>query len=271
MQSELVLILSTFLLLDHNQVILMMMKIARIRRLRMRITRISLVFLPLFERIREVTIDDNQVMHCNCCKFEGRGYLCEHQVCVADSVSDQMGQTFDGFTHKYVALRYRSAFMHLAYYQDTPEHIQAMSHILASKEVTRPTIDQSIPDTMEVMTRLESLPAIDRLKDYKKDDIDLERIDGTFISTFTPNIDGRSSDDLDELFESMVDELQSMTAPSADTMFDESVFNLSIPEVVQGVCARNMMRSIVDTSYALADRLGVDGVKKIKKLKCLGK
>ena len=55
-----------------------------------------------------------------------------------------------------------------------------------------------------------------------------------------------------------------MTTLSADAMFDKPVFDFSIPEVVQGVCARNMMRSIVDTSYALADRLGVDGVKKFE-------
>ena len=146
-----------------------------------------------------------------------------------------------------------------------------MVHVLASKELMGPTLNESIPDTMEITTRSEIMPAIDRLKNYKKDDIDLERIDGMFISTFTPNTDDRSSDDLNELFESMVDELQYMTTPSGDAMFDKSVFNSSIREVVQGVCARNMIRSIVDTSYALADRLGVDGVKKMKKLKCLGK
>ena len=72
-------------------------------------------------------------------------------------------------------------------------------------------------------------------------------------STFTPNTDGRSSEDLDQLFESMFEELQSMTTPSAEAMFDESVFDFSISNMVEGVCARNMMRSIVDTSYALAD------------------
>ena len=217
--------------------------------------------IPLFERIREVTIDDNQVMHCSCCKFEGRGIFCEHEVCVADCISEHLEQTFDGFTHKDIALRYRSAFMHLAYRKDTPDHIQAMFHVLASKEVTGPTLKESIPDTMTIMTRLENKPAIDRLKNYNKNDIDLERIDGMFISTFTPNTD---SEDLDQLFESMLEELQSMTTPSAQAMFDESVFNYAIPEVVQGVCARNMMRSIVDTGYALADRLGVDGIKKFE-------
>ena len=117
--------------------------------------------VPLFERIREVTIDDNLVMHCSCCRFEGRGYFCEQQVCVADFVDKHSGQTFDGFTHEDVALRYRSASMHLAYRKDTPEHIQAMFHALASQEVTGPTLKESIPDTMEITTRLEILAAID--------------------------------------------------------------------------------------------------------------
>ena len=53
-------------------------------------------------------------------------------------------------------------------------------------------------------------------------------------------------------------------SPSAEAMFDESVFDFSISNMVRGVCARKMMSSIVDTSYALADRLGVDGVKKFE-------
>ena len=128
--------------------------------------------IPVFERICKVTIDGNEIMHFNCCKFKGRGYFCEQQICVADSVSEHLGETFDTFTHQDAVLQYRSDFMHLIYRQDTPDHIQAMFHVLVSKEVTGPTLKGSIPDTMEIMPRLKILLDIDRLKKYKKNGID---------------------------------------------------------------------------------------------------
>ena len=218
--------------------------------------------IPLFDLIQEVSIDNNEVMHYNCCNFEGWGYFYEQQVCVADYISEHLGDTFDGFTHQYVLLWYCSAFMHLAYCEDTPVYIQAMFHVPAPKDVTVSTLKKLIPSTMEIMPQWEILPAIDRMKNYENDDIDSERIDGMFCFTLTPNVNGKSSvDDLGQSFGSMLIVLQSVTTHSAETMFDESVSNFSIPEVVQGVCARSKMRSTLDTGFALADWLDVDGVK----------
>ena len=144
--------------------------------------------------------------------------------------------------------------MYLAYCEDTPVYIQAMFHVPASKDVTGPTLKKLIPSTTEIMPRWEILPAIDRLKNYRNDDIDSERIDGMFRFTLSPNVNGKSSiNDLDQLFGSMLIELQSVTTHSADAMFDESVSNFAIPEVIQGVCAISKMRSTLDTGFALAD------------------
>ena len=80
----------------------------------------------------------------------------------------------------------------------------------------------------------------------------MERIDGMFISIFTLNVDGKSSDDLDKLFESMLNELQSITTPSVEMpclMYQSLIFFHYRDG--QGVYARNMMRSTVDMVLAL--------------------
>ena len=50
--------------------------------------------IPLFSRVRIVTIDKNKVMHCSCDKFNRRGHFCADQVCVAKSVYRAAGLTF---------------------------------------------------------------------------------------------------------------------------------------------------------------------------------
>ena len=71
--------------------------------------------LPRFECKREVTMDKNGIMYCNCKIYECWGIFCEQQVSIDHEIYRQSGQEFLGFTHHDVATRYRSAYMHLAY------------------------------------------------------------------------------------------------------------------------------------------------------------
>jgi hypothetical protein len=155
--------------------------------------------------------------------------------------------------------------MHLAYRADTPAHIQAAFHKLASSDVTGPTLKIPIPDDMEIMPRQPILPAIDWLKNYDKEGIDLNRMDGMHCSTFSPTNNNMSNDELNDPFKEKVTELQNVISDSSDVMFDESATNFSIPNNVQGTTARNAMRSLVNTGYELADRLGTDGLKQFEK------
>ena len=42
--------------------------------------------IPLFKRVREVTVDDIGIMFCTCKRFECRGIFCEQQVCSAEAI-----------------------------------------------------------------------------------------------------------------------------------------------------------------------------------------
>ena len=126
--------------------------------------------IPLFSRTRIVTVDKNKLMFCSCAKFECRRLFCADQICVARSVHDHAGSEFLGFTHNDVALRYSSAFMHLGYKKTTPLQVQALFHALASKEVVGPSLNSNIPDTMPIEEPRPYESALDRLKNYDKNE-----------------------------------------------------------------------------------------------------
>ena len=87
--------------------------------------------IPLFHRFREVSIDNNGVMFCSCCKFECRGYFCADQISVAELVYNASNIPFLGFTHHDIASRYCTDYMYMAYKDTTPDHIQTLLHQLA--------------------------------------------------------------------------------------------------------------------------------------------
>ena len=222
--------------------------------------------IPLFQRVREVSIDKDGVMFCTCCRFECRGHFCEHQVATAEAICAALGISFDGFTHHDLVLRWRSDFMHLGYRDSTSTDIQAMFHRLASKEIKGPHFKHSIPDTMEIKSPSPPKTALESLKNYSGDDINLEVIDGMYVSTFTPASQDQGNDSLDDMFETMFQELHDTTSDSVDLMFQQSAENYDLPSgVKKGISSRDILRSIVDTSYCVADRLGDRGIVELEK------
>ncbi len=61
--------------------------------------------IPIFTRIRTVTVDTCGTMACSCCLFERQGLLCTHQACVAVLCHELVGSTFPGFTHHDINVR----------------------------------------------------------------------------------------------------------------------------------------------------------------------
>ena len=224
--------------------------------------------IPLFERVREVTIDDNGVMSCECGRFECRGYFCEQQVCVAKAVYESSGMEFHGFTHHDIAARWRSAFMHYAYRKNTPKHLLAAFDLLARNEPTGPTLRVPIPNCMPIKERIPILPAADRLKNYDKSMLDLSILDGMFSDTFSPSTEfNLQNDELCELAQQIVCGIRDSTPAAAEDMFTEAVSNFEIATGVnKGVDSRTAMRPLVDTAFLLSDRLGREGLQKLEEM-----
>ena len=65
---------------------------------------------------------------------------------------------------------------------------------------------KQIPTCIEILQRDEVMPAIDHLINYSKDEIDLEMIDGMFVTSYVPKSTDDDTPELNEVFETMFQE-----------------------------------------------------------------
>ena len=131
----------------------------------------SNVPIPLFSRVREVSVAQDGTMSCNCYTFESVGHYCAHQVCIAKLVHEANDVEFHGFTHHDICLRYQTAYMHLAYRDSTPNELRKNLHILACNPIEGPKLRIGIPDNCPIEEMEQTKDAIDRLINYKKEDL----------------------------------------------------------------------------------------------------
>ncbi|KAL3757417.1 LOW QUALITY PROTEIN: hypothetical protein ACHAWU_005148 [Discostella pseudostelligera] len=189
--------------------------------------------LPRFTRIRIVTVDDNNVMYCSCCRFECIGIFCVHQVVTAVEIYNELGEQFDGFTHHDVALRYRSDYMELAYNPLADKDIQMRFHELALADVKGPRLGAEIPSTMATHHPSKILPALDRLSNYNRNDIDLTIVDGMYCSDFVPECDesGTNHAEVNATFEAMFQQLQNVTSEESSQLFSAAISDAELPKM----------------------------------------
>jgi len=220
--------------------------------------------LPKFSRIREVRVDDDGTMLCECCRFQMTKLFCEQQVAVASLVYEASGQEFKGFTHHDMGLRYRADYMHLAYKSSTPKNVKQLFHKLAADDIRGPRLMIPIPDSLAIQERLPILPAIDRLKNYTKSDINLELFDQMVTQTYTPP-GGLDEDGEYDLFDEQIRTFNAGTTEASETMFDCSINNSSLPEAAKaGVRTRDLLKQQWEEACEMADNLGEDAVKELE-------
>ena len=214
--------------------------------------------LPLFRRIRHVTFEMDGTMMCDCCHFQGCGLFCVHQVKVATAIHEARGIEFKGFTHHDIAARYLSGYMHLAYRASTSKRIRAMYHHLACNAIRGPKMRFDIPTSMAIHDREDILPAIDRMKNYDKQDFDLAKFDAMFTNTYTP--DSMSTQDEFTMFSEQMSCLNQMTSESCAGIFDASLNDADIPdEAMKSLRTRDVLKQFIEESCSAADYRGMKG------------
>ena len=108
------------------------------------------------------------------------------------------------------------------------------------------------------------MPAIDRLINYSKDCIDLEMIDGMFVTSYVPTSTDGDTPEVNDVFETMFQELQNLTPESSMVAFDRAISNSSLPSSIPVVSSRSALRSLVETSYVLADKIGQEEIQNLE-------
>ena len=214
--------------------------------------------LPLFRRIRHVLIEDDGTMMCDCCHFQGCGLFCVHQVAVASAVHEAHGIEFKGFPHHDIAARYLSGYMHLAYRVSTPPNIRAMYHHLACNMTRGPKLRIGIPESMLIQERQPILPAIDRLKNYDKKDVDFNKFEEMFANTYKP--DEMSTQDEVAILNEQMNFLNQMTSDHSRCVFDASINDAYIPdEAMKSLSSRDVFKQLIEESCSAADYRGMKG------------
>ena len=89
---------------------------------------------------------------------------------------------------------------------------------------------KNIPDSFKIQDRVVHDTASDRLKHYKKEDVDLLFCDGLSQSTFEPaNFDREDQDEVFNRITSHLEEKRVLDKKDMDLMFDDSIQNTIIP------------------------------------------
>ena len=229
----------------------------------------SKVPIPLFSRIRNVKIGADGTAFCQCCRFECEGLFCVHHVSVATTIFDAAGKKFPGFNHHDVAVRWWSAYMHLAYKDTTSSVIKQKFHRLATNDILGPSIQCLIPDkdVLPFNDRSPILPALERLKNYNKQDIDLDLYEGMFWSkVYEPESMSQDSEqELNKLFEDISIKLRYVISPEMEELFDSSINDASLPSAAFSN-ARMTLKGKIDASFAMTDCLGPIALKKFSEV-----
>ena len=158
--------------------------------------------------------------------------------------------------------------MHLAFKKSTPKHIRLMFQKLANQEIKGSIMPRDVPDAIPIAMRTRKEPAIDRLKNYSKSNINMTQVDGMFTSTFTPSDECEDDCNLGEMWEdtltNMVTSVQGNTTVASDAIFEQSVIINSVKST-PACDSRKSLKPLIDTAFALADRIGNEGCQKLEK------
>ena len=215
--------------------------------------------VPVFSRVRTVTIDTDGVMRCSCCKFNTSGYFCVHCIVVARLVCKEQGETFLGFTHNDIIPRYRNDFMYLAYNKNASPEIRMMFHRLAMEQVNGPTLNYKAPLCLKAEPKSRDLSARERLKNYSSEDIDSSVVDGMHLSNFSPV--GEDDKIMAQKLAEMAKKIKATTSVESTELFSKSLRNSSLPEASAKLAsARSLLKSVVDESFSLANRGGKEAI-----------
>jgi len=87
----------------------------------------------------------------------------------------------------------------MAYDPSTPKDIQHFYHHLAKDEKRGPILKVIVGDDIPIVAPEVHLPALQRLKNYKQEDVNFDKFDSSHTQTYKPAEDG-DIDDNDEEF-----------------------------------------------------------------------
>ena len=234
--------------------------------------------IPLFSRIRTVTVDYKGTMFCTCKHFERIGLPCVHQACVASFChKNQMTDTqntdshhfFAGFTHHDISVRWWSQYMYYAYRSTTPPVIVQQFHTLAMNPIKGPKMRCLVSGNIPITAPQEIEPAIIRLKNYPKKAFRLSELRNSVLSQRRIHLSQTAQEEEEnDLFDYISNSNRGdYSGGDLNDVFSNSIYNSDFrsPLSDNHVLARNSLRQLIEECCSEADGLGhVDGLLRLE-------
>ena len=193
------------------------------------------------------------------------------QANLASTVHKHAGVPFHGFEIRDVALRYISAFMHMAYKNSTPKDVQLMFHTLAEKETAGPKL---FPDTMPIEDRQTILSARHRILNYKAGDIDWSMYDNImtnhgFVGLMSQHQSQNQDEEenMDALFEELTEAIRGTVSDYQNKIFDTAINDTSFQyNNRKKIKTRDTMKQHIEECCAICDEMGDEAKQKYEEL-----
>ena len=163
-----------------------------------------------------------------------------------------------GWTPRDIGVRYHTHFNYYTYRpsDQVSEQTQSLYHRLACEDISGPNIRCEIPDSLRIDERSPKKSALDRLKNYSKDDVDLNQFDGLLAATFKSSSTQLTEDDECDMFTELTESLCTMSTKHANDIFSSSLEDADLPTSASASTYSALKQSIFDCCK-MADQNGM--------------
>lgn len=130
-----------------------------------------------------------------------------------------------------MGVRYLTDYNHLTYrpVDQVPAKTQQLFHRLACRDIRGPKLRCDIPASLKINTPSPKKSALERLKNYNPDDVDLDQFDGLLAATFKSSSTQVTEDDECDMFAELTESLCTTSTEHANDVFSSSLDDADLP------------------------------------------
>ncbi len=165
--------------------------------------------------------------------------------------------------HHDIVVRWWSSYMYYAYWPSIPLHIVQKYHLLAMNPIKGPKMRCNIPQFFEIYDAKDSLPAIDRLKNYPRNSICQSQVKESILSKTRIHISLTNDDEIEnEVISCINDKWKDGSGRHLNDLFSQSIMNSNFnsPQKVGSVWARYFLKQLWEECWARTR--GYKGIRK---------
>ena len=135
-----------------------------------------------------------------------------------------------------------------------PKEQQILFHKLANSSMEGPRLRCKISESLRIKEPSPELSTLDRLKNYNKENVDLDDFDGLLCTTFASASTQTTEEEESEMYNNLTEKLQGKCSDQAKTLFASSTDDAELPRALN-VKAWDALHQTIEECCAVADHL----------------